>query len=65
MKISEQADFFYKCTDFYAPADEGGLFWDDPEINIPWPISNPILSEKDKKNPTLNIVRNELMSEGK
>ncbi|EPC3780857.1 TPA: dTDP-4-dehydrorhamnose 3,5-epimerase [Citrobacter farmeri] len=63
--ISEQADFFYKCTDFYAPVDEGGLFWDDPEINIPWPISNPILSEKDKNNPTLSIVRNEIMSEGK
>lgn len=63
--ISEHADFFYKCTDFYAPTDEGGILWDDPEVNIPWPVSNPVLSEKDKNNPTLSMVKNELISEGK
>ena len=35
--LSETAEFFYKCTDFYHPGDEGGLAWNDPSINIQWP----------------------------
>ena len=45
--LSEQADFHYKCTDYYHPEDEGCIRWDDPEINIQWPINNPTLSAKD------------------
>jgi dTDP-4-dehydrorhamnose 3,5-epimerase len=45
--LSEQADFHYKCTDYYHPEDEGCLRWDDPEINIQWPFDTPILSPKD------------------
>ena len=45
--LSETADFEYKCTDYYDPYDEGSLFWNDPDLNIPWPIDNPKLSEKD------------------
>ena len=52
--MSDVADFQYKCTDYYAPGDEGGILWNDPEIDIPWPVaSSPILSEKDEKYPTL------------
>ena len=51
--LSDIADFQYKCTDYYAPEDEGGLLWNDPEINIPWPVDNPQLSAKDQHNPTL------------
>ncbi|WP_223533138.1 dTDP-4-dehydrorhamnose 3,5-epimerase [Pseudomonas sp. BF-R-30] len=51
--LSEVADFQYKCTDLYYPEDEGGLIWNDPEVNIPWPIENPNLSGKDQCNPTL------------
>lgn len=51
--LSEVADFQYKCTDFYFPADEGGLLWNDPEVNIPWPVENPQLSAKDRQNPSL------------
>jgi dTDP-4-dehydrorhamnose 3,5-epimerase len=51
--LSEVADFQYKCTDYYNPADEGGLLWNDPQINIPWPIEQPLLSAKDQLNPTL------------
>jgi dTDP-4-dehydrorhamnose 3,5-epimerase len=45
--LSEQADFHYKCTDYYHPEDEGCIRWNDPEINIQWPINNPVLSAKD------------------
>ena len=35
--LSDEAEFCYKCTDFYHPGDEGGLAWNDPEIGIDWP----------------------------
>lgn len=50
--LSDEAEFAYKCTDFYHPGDEGGVKWDDPEIGIEWPIEEGmqlILSEKDQK----------------
>ncbi|MBS4432310.1 MULTISPECIES: dTDP-4-dehydrorhamnose 3,5-epimerase [Pectobacterium] len=46
--LSDTADFEYKCTDYYDPSDEGCLLWNDPEVGIEWPISDPLLSEKDK-----------------
>jgi dTDP-4-dehydrorhamnose 3,5-epimerase len=45
--LSDTADFEYKCTDYYDSSDEGSILWNDPELNIPWPIDNPILSDKD------------------
>jgi len=51
--LSEIADFEYKCTALYDPADEGGLIWNDPDVGIPWPIEAPRLSDKDMRNPTL------------
>lgn len=60
--LSDVAEFAYKCDDFYHPNDEGGIIWNDPDIGIDWPlegIQNLILSEKDKKWPTLKeLVRN-------
>ncbi len=50
---SEIADFQYKCTDYYQPADEGGVAWDDPDIGIDWPVNKPTLSEKDLALPRL------------
>lgn len=47
--LSDFADFEYKCTEFYDPNDEGSLLWNDPKINISWPVKNPIISEKDLK----------------
>ena len=54
--LSDEAVFNYKCTDFYAPEYDGGIMWNDPDINIKWPIDgvkNILLSEKDKKHPRL------------
>ena len=50
--LSDEAEFCYKCTDFYRPGDEGGMAWDDAEIGIEWPIEEGmklIISEKDQK----------------
>ena len=44
--------FTYKCSDFYHPNDEGGLIWNDPDINVQWPIPEGmelIFSDKDQK----------------
>jgi dTDP-4-dehydrorhamnose 3,5-epimerase len=45
--VSETADFHYKCTDYYDPSDEGSILWNDRDLNISWPIRNPVLSKKD------------------
>lgn len=56
--VSDYAEFAYKCDDFYHPEDEGGLIWNDPEIGIEWPeVGEILLSEKDKKNPTLSACQ--------
>ena len=55
--ISDIADFEYKCTDYYDPSDEGSLFWNDPHLNIPWPIDTPKLSEKDANAPLLADIK--------
>lgn len=58
--LSEEAEFCYKTTDFYHPEDEGGLMWNDPDIGVKWPtdgISDLLLSEKDKVNPSFAQLR--------
>ncbi len=47
--LSEEADIEYKCTDFYDPESEISLQWNDPFLNIDWPIDNPVLSPRDQK----------------
>jgi dTDP-4-dehydrorhamnose 3,5-epimerase len=54
--LSEVVDFLYKCTDFYHPEDEGGVLWCDPDLGIHWPITTPVLSEKDQRYPRLAEV---------
>ena len=49
--ISDEAEIFYKCTDYYLAEYDRGIRWNDPEIGIKWPLSNsqPLISEKDNK----------------
>jgi len=54
--LSEEAEFVYKCTEVYHPEDEGGIRWDDPEINVDWKIENPMISEKDEKAPLFKDI---------
>lgn len=55
--LSETADFEYKCTDYYDDSDEGSILWNDPDLNIPWPIDNPCLSDKDTKAEKLTNLK--------
>jgi dTDP-4-dehydrorhamnose 3,5-epimerase len=55
--LSEQVDFLYKCTDYYAPGDEYGIAWNDPALAIAWPEMDYLLSDKDRKNPVLAEAR--------
>ena len=52
--LSDTADFLYKCTDVYTPADEYGIAWDDPALEIDWPQLDLLLSDKDRQNPLLS-----------
>jgi dTDP-4-dehydrorhamnose 3,5-epimerase len=56
--LSETATFFYKCDNYYNKQAEGGLMYNDPEININWQLdeSELILSDKDKINPLLKDI---------
>ncbi len=51
--LTDKTEIQYKCTNIYNNKTEGSILWNDPEIGIPWPLSEPILSEKDKKGMTL------------
>lgn len=57
--LTESADFFYKCTDFYAPGDEYGILWSDPALAIAWAnVSVPVVSAKDQNlTPLANVPR--------
>jgi dTDP-4-dehydrorhamnose 3,5-epimerase len=59
----EDSVFFYKCTNFYNKASEGGIAWNDPTLKIDWPIQDPIVSDKDRVLPTFEeLVRNSVIS---
>lgn len=51
--MSDEAIFSYKCSDYYMPADEGGILWSDTAIGIEWPNTASVLSEKDQLYPCL------------
>ena len=59
--LSERADIAYKVNTFYSPPDERGLRWDDPEIGIDWPVSDPLVSERDRHHPGLADIKAEFV----
>lgn len=61
--LSETADFFYKCSEYYDAPSERGIRWDDPALGIGWNVENPILSEKDRHQPLLAHVAPEFLPE--
>ena len=62
--LSEVADFTYKCTDIYAPETYRGIAWDDPDLGIPWPVKNPILSQRDQNLPRFKDADNNFIFRG-
>ncbi len=61
---SDQAQVQYKCTALYDPADEIGIAYDDPDLAIAWPVTEPILSARDQRHPRLSEVRERLHALG-
>lgn len=58
---SESADFLYKCSDYFDAADDRGVLWNDPAIGIEWQVSDPIISDKDKRYlPLAEIAHDQL-----
>ena len=57
--LSDEADFVYKCTDYYTPGDEYAIRWDDPDLAIDWPLDSITLnlSEKDTRAPFLKDAK--------
>jgi dTDP-4-dehydrorhamnose 3,5-epimerase len=59
----EDSYFYYKCTNLYNKPAESGILWNDSDLNIEWPVKNPIVSEKDQKLPTWNeLLRKSVIS---
>jgi dTDP-4-dehydrorhamnose 3,5-epimerase len=54
--LSDRAVVLYKASAFYSPDHDRGIAWDDPDLDIDWGIQNPILSEKDKRQPRLKDI---------
>jgi len=58
--LSDVADFAYKLSSYYDPGAEAGIAWDDPDVGVEWPISEPTLSERDRTAPTLAEIADSL-----
>jgi dTDP-4-dehydrorhamnose 3,5-epimerase len=61
--LSDEATFHYKCTDAYHPECESTLRWDDPDLAIAWPVSNPVLGDKDRSATRLAEIPRERLPE--
>lgn len=57
--LMDNCEVVYKVDNTYSPAHEGGLLWNDPNLQIPWPVDQPVMSEKDQKLPTLEQLKKE------
>ena len=59
--LTDDAIFSYKCTDYYAPGSERTIRWDDPTVNVSWPILDAILTSRDAAAPTLAEIPKDLL----
>lgn len=57
--LSEEALVYYKCSDYFYPEGERGVYWNDPKLDIDWQVDDPIISEKDQNQPLLNEISKE------
>jgi len=56
--LSDSAEVQYKCTEEYSLMDDRGIIWNDPDLSIPWPVADPLLSPKDRAHPRLRDADN-------
>ena len=61
LALTDDVQFLYKCSDFYYPDDERGILWNDPDLDIAWDISSPLVSEKDARLCCLKDVPREFL----
>ena len=62
--LSDVSEVEYKCTDYYFPDDQHGVQWNDTTIGVPWPVHDPVLSDKDRAYPPLSLARDDLPAYG-
>jgi len=60
LALEDDTVFLYKVTQYYEPASEGGILYNDPELNIDWRVSDPVISKKDKVLPTFSEFRQQI-----
>ena len=58
--LTDHVEFMYKADNYYAPQADGGIRWNDPDIAVDWGVENPVLSEKDTKNPFFAEIADKL-----
>jgi dTDP-4-dehydrorhamnose 3,5-epimerase len=58
--LSEEADVTYQLSSYYDPGTEAGIAWDDPDVGVEWPLTDPLLSDRDKVAPPLAEVAESL-----
>ena len=64
MTLKPSSEIVYKCSDYYAPQNEGSVRWDDPDLGIEWPqVEEPVLSEKDASAPNLSQIKSPFLWE--
>ena len=61
--LTDTAEVIYKCSEPYDPTDEFGIAWNDPSLSIAWPVADPLLSDRDRQNPTLAEIGERLFAD--
>jgi dTDP-4-dehydrorhamnose 3,5-epimerase len=58
--LSDEADVLYKVSSSYDPATEAGIAWNDPDVGVEWPVSEPQVSDRDRAAPRLAEIADTL-----